>query len=112
MTGQATTIDRRSATTSVALVSGEELGRITTPTVLNSLAGRITGVSLQTNSGAPGGGIQMQIRGNNTILGGHEPLFVVDGVIYSNASIPSGAVSRATRRTLRRRPTRSTGSRT
>ena len=47
-------------------------------------------MNLQTNSGAPGGGIQMQIRGNYTILGGHDPLFVVDGVIYSNASIPSG----------------------
>src|SRR5690606_5372838 len=42
------------------------------------------------NSGAPGGGIQMQVRGNSTILGSHDPLFVVDGVIYSNASIPSG----------------------
>ena len=54
------------------------------------MAGKITGVSLQTNSGAPGGGIQMQIRGTNTLLGGFDPLFVVDGVIYSNVSIPGG----------------------
>lgn len=90
VTGQVTTIDRRSATTAIAYVSGEELGRVSSPTVLNSLAGRITGVNLQSNSGAPGGGIQMQVRGNSTILGGFDPLFVVDGVIYSNASIPSG----------------------
>lgn len=90
VTGQVTTIDRRSATTAIAYVSGEELGRVSSPTVLNSLAGRVAGVNLQSNSGAPGGGIQMQVRGNATILGGFDPLFVVDGVIYSNASIPGG----------------------
>lgn len=90
VTGQATTIDRRSATTAVAYVAGDDLQRVPSPTILNSLAGKITGVNLQTNSGAPGGGIQMQIRGNATLLGGYDPLYVVDGVIYSNASIPSG----------------------
>lgn len=90
VTGQATVIDRRSATTSIAYVGGEDLRRVPAPTVLNSLSGKITGVNLQTNSGAPGGGIQMQIRGNATLLGGFDPLYVVDGIIYSNASIPSG----------------------
>ena len=90
VTGQATTIERRSATTAVAYVSGDEVGQVPAPTVLNALNGKITGVNLQANSGAPGGGIQMQIRGNATILGGFDPLYVVDGVIYSNASIPSG----------------------
>jgi TonB-dependent starch-binding outer membrane protein SusC len=90
VTGQATSIERRSATTSIAYVSGEEVSKVQSPTVLNALAGKITGVNLQSNSGAPGGGTQMQIRGNSTILGGYDPLYVVDGVIYSNASIPSG----------------------
>jgi TonB-dependent starch-binding outer membrane protein SusC len=90
VTGQATSVDRRSATTSIAYVSGEEVSRVSAPTLLNALTGKVTGVNLQTNSGAPGGGIQMQIRGNATILGSFDPLYVVDGVIYSNASIPSG----------------------
>jgi TonB-dependent starch-binding outer membrane protein SusC len=90
VTGQATTIERRSATTAIAYVSGDELRNAPAPTVLDALTGKITGVNLQSNSGAPGGGIQMQIRGNATILGGFDPLYVVDGVIYSNASIPSG----------------------
>jgi TonB-dependent starch-binding outer membrane protein SusC len=90
VTGQATAIDRRSATTSIAYVSGEDVRRVSSPTVLNALQGKVTGVNLQTNSGAPGGGIQMQVRGNSTLLGGFDPLFVVDGVIYSNAAIPSG----------------------
>ncbi len=90
VTGQVTTVDRRSATTAISYVTGDEITRVSSPTVLNNLAGRVTGVNLQTNSGAPGGGIQMQVRGNATLLGGFDPLFVVDGVIYSNASIPSG----------------------
>jgi TonB-dependent starch-binding outer membrane protein SusC len=90
VTGQATTIERRSATTSVAYVSGSDVSNVSSPTLLNALTGKVTGVNLQTNSGAPGGGIQMQIRGNNTILGSFDPLYVVDGVIYSNASIPGG----------------------
>src|SRR4029079_15866591 len=46
--------------------------------------------NIQTNSGAPGGGAQIQIRGSNTVIGASDPLIIVDGVIYSNASIPSG----------------------
>jgi TonB-linked SusC/RagA family outer membrane protein len=90
VTGQATTIERRSATTSIALVTGDELQKVPAPTIESALNGRITGVNLQSNSGAPGGGMQIQVRGNNTILGGYDPLYVVDGVIYSNAVIPSG----------------------
>jgi len=90
VTGQATTVDRRSATTAVAHVSGEELNRVASPTIENALVGKVSGVNLQSNSGAPGGGIQMQIRGNNTILGSFDPLYVVDGVIYSNERIASG----------------------
>jgi len=90
VTGQATTVDVRSATTAVARVSGEELTQVAAPTIENALVGKVSGVNLQSNSGAPGGGIQMQIRGNNTILGAFDPLYVIDGVIYSNATIASG----------------------
>jgi TonB-linked SusC/RagA family outer membrane protein len=90
VTGQATNVERRSATTAIAYVSGEELSRVAAPTFENALTGKVTGVNLQSNSGAPGGGIQMQIRGNNTILGAYDPLYVIDGVIYSNERIASG----------------------
>ena len=90
VTGQATTVDRRSATTAVAMVSGEALNTVAAPTIQNALAGRVSGVNLQSNSGAPGGGIQMQVRGNNTILGSFDPLYVVDGVVYANDRISSG----------------------
>jgi TonB-linked SusC/RagA family outer membrane protein len=90
VTGQATTVERRSATTASAYVSGDEVTKVSAPTFENALTGKVTGVNIQSNSGAPGGGIQLQVRGNNTILGAFDPLYVVDGVIYSNEKIAGG----------------------
>ncbi len=45
-----------------------------------ALAGRLAGVDIQQSNGAPGGGVTMNIRGVNSITGGNQPLFVVDGV--------------------------------
>ena len=89
VTGQATQVERRSATTAIAYVSGEDVSKVASPTIENALTGKVAGVNLQSNSGAPGGGIQMQIRGNTTILGASDPLYVIDGVIYSNVRVPS-----------------------
>lgn len=93
VSGQATTVERRNLTTSVGYVSGEDVSKVASPTVENALYGKLAGVNIQSNSGAPGGGIQLQIRGSNTILGNFDPLFVVDGVIYSNARILGGRAS-------------------
>ena len=90
VTGQATVISKRNAITSTSNVDSAELKRVPAPAVDIALAGKIAGANIQTNSGAPGGGAQIQIRGSNTVIGASDPLIVVDGVIYSNASIPSG----------------------
>ncbi|MCR4340933.1 MAG: TonB-dependent receptor plug domain-containing protein, partial [Gemmatimonadaceae bacterium] len=50
----------------------------------------VVAADLHLDSAAGGAGIQMQIRGNNTILGAYDPLYVIDGVIYSNERIASG----------------------
>src|SRR5256712_170967 len=63
------------------------------PAVDRALAGRVPGAYVQQNSGAPGGGTQVQIRGSNTVIGSSNPLYVVDGVIYSDASISTGLFS-------------------
>ena len=44
-----------------------------------------------------------QIRGNNTILGGFDPLYVIDGIMYSNARVPSRPVHDRRRRGVNRR---------
>jgi TonB-linked SusC/RagA family outer membrane protein len=90
VTGQATVISKRNAITSTVNVDSAELNRVPAPSVDIALQGKVAGANIQTNDGAPGGGAQIQIRGSNTVIGASDPLIVVDGVIYSNASIPSG----------------------
>jgi len=97
VTGQATTTDKRVAATAVATVGGPELNRVPARSIESNLAGKVAGARMFENSGAPGGGAQIQIRGATSVLASGDPLYVVDGVIISNASISSGAssVSRA-----------------
>lgn len=97
VTGQATTVDRRVAATAVATVGAAELNRVPARSLEGNLAGKVAGARISDNSGAPGGGAQIQIRGATSVLGQGDPLFVVDGVIISNAGVSSGAsaISRA-----------------
>src|SRR6266403_881537 len=98
VTGQATAVDRRNLANAVATVSGEEVSRVSAQTVEQALQGKVVGASIQANSGAPGGGMQMRLRGVTSINGSSEPLYVVDGVVVSNVAIPSNqnAVTRST----------------
>lgn len=97
VTGAATTVDRRVAATAVATVNAAELNRVPARSIESNLAGKVAGARIFENSGAPGGGAQVQIRGATSVLGQGDPLYVVDGVIVSNAGISSGAsaISRA-----------------
>src|SRR5438874_374563 len=90
VTGQATGVERRNAAIATTNVSGQEVSAVPAPALDRALAGRVPGAIISQNSGAPGGGTQIQIRGNNTVIGNPDPLFVVDGVIYSDASLPTG----------------------
>ncbi|MBL0939928.1 MAG: SusC/RagA family TonB-linked outer membrane protein [Gemmatimonadaceae bacterium] len=91
VTGQATAVDRRVAATAVATVGGPELNRVPARSIESNLAGKVAGARIFENSGAPGGGAQIQIRGATSVLGQGDPLYVVDGVIISNAGTSSGA---------------------
>lgn len=90
VTGQATGVSRRNLANAVSSVSARELDRVPAASVEEALRGKVAGANIQSNSGAPGGGMQLQLRGVSTILGNHRPLYVVDGVIVSDQTIPSG----------------------
>lgn len=60
-------------------VKGEELAKQNTATPMDALKGMSAGVTITSNSGAPGAGTKVTIRGTGTI-GNSEPLYVVDGV--------------------------------
>lgn len=93
VTGQQTGIERRNAAIATSVVTGADVTGVPAPTVDRALQAKVPGAIISQNSGAPGGGTQIQIRGAKTVIGASDPLFVVDGVIYSNASISSGLFS-------------------
>ncbi|MCG7859472.1 TonB-dependent receptor plug domain-containing protein, partial [Flavihumibacter sediminis] len=47
------------------------------------------------NSGAPGGGVSIRLRGVSTVAGSSQPLFVIDGVIVNNDQFATGTGTRA-----------------
>jgi len=98
VTGQATGVERRNLANAVATVSGEDVSRVSAQTVEQALQGKVVGASIQANSGAPGGGMQMRMRGVTSINASSEPLYVIDGVVVSNVAIPSNqnAVTKST----------------
>ncbi|HEX8851397.1 MAG TPA: SusC/RagA family TonB-linked outer membrane protein [Gemmatimonadaceae bacterium] len=90
VTGTATTVSSVNAANAVAVVSGEQLNRVPSQTVDNALQGKVAGATITQNSGAPGGGTQIQVRGPSTIYGSFTPLYVIDGVIVDNSQIANG----------------------
>ncbi len=91
ITGQSTGIERQNLPNAVATVDAADLTRAPTGTLESALQGKIPGALIQANSGAPGGGIQINLRGVSTILAPVDPLIVVDGIVVSNEAIPNGA---------------------
>lgn len=89
VSGVATPATRREVPNTVETVSGEAVaGAPAITSIDQALQGRITGAVISENSGQPGGGISIRLRGTNSILGGAEPLYVIDGVIIDNSSAP------------------------
>ncbi|MFD2605811.1 SusC/RagA family TonB-linked outer membrane protein [Euzebyella marina] len=69
---------------SVENVAGEELTRVAQENVLNSLSGKVAGVTLN-NTGGTGSSVSMVIRGAISLSSDNQPLFVIDGVPVANS---------------------------
>ena len=69
---------------SVGKVGGEELTRVAQENVLNSMAGKVSGVTISSTGGA-GSSVNMIIRGASSMSSDNQPLFVIDGVPMSNS---------------------------
>ncbi len=69
---------------SVGKVNGDELTRVVQENVLNSMAGKVTGVQISSTGGA-GSSVSMVIRGATSMSTDNQPLFVVDGVPMSSS---------------------------
>jgi TonB-linked SusC/RagA family outer membrane protein len=72
------TARRQDLTGSISSVTSEQLAKVPVTTTDQALQGRAAGVQVTNNDGAPGAGVQVQIRGIGT-FGSSDPLYVVDG---------------------------------
>lgn len=89
-------------TGSIAKVSSKDIENQPVTNVLSAAQGRMSGVSITQNSGVPGGGFDIQIRGKNSIRReGNEPLYIIDGVpilsetpsLYSASILPYASIN-------------------
>lgn len=79
-------IKKESLTGSLQTLEDKKLLDVTTPSVENLLAGKATGVYVNTGGGKPGSVGKVIIRGKTTVNGNTDPLWVIDGVIIGNSS--------------------------
>ena len=86
---------RKALTGAVTTVKNDELLQAST-SFDNILGGAVAGLDATSSSGQPGASINIRIRGGNSINGGNEPLYVIDGVlIYNSNSATKTGVSYA-----------------
>jgi TonB-dependent starch-binding outer membrane protein SusC len=71
--------ERRDITGSVSSLKAAEFEGEAVASFSQGMQGKIAGVNITTANGAPGGNMIVRIRGNNSVLGSNDPLYVVDG---------------------------------
>ena len=81
--------EKKSLGYAITEVSGDEVNTVKEQNVVNSLAGKVSGVVLTQSGSGIGSGTRVIIRGNNSLTGNNQPLYVVDGVPMDNAGFGS-----------------------
>lgn len=89
ITGLAATVKRSNLANAVASISSKELTGITSQNTMDgALYGKFTGADIRANSGAPGGGYSIRLRGVTSVFLNQQPTYIVDGVYVDNSTIP------------------------
>ncbi len=79
-------VKKSDLTGSAQRLNREDIMRDNPLNILQAMQGKLAGVNVTQNDGAPGAGLSIRIRGSNSFLGGTEPLYVIDGVPFNNSS--------------------------
>lgn len=78
--------DQKTLSYSASSINSEELSKSANATVMSGIQGKVAGVNINSNSGAPGSSTKVIIRGYSSLAGGNNPIYVVDGVPLDNTS--------------------------
>ncbi len=77
----------------ISKITSSEIQRQPVTNPLAAMIGRIPGMYIQQSSGIPGSNFTVRIRGRNSIDGGNDPLYVIDGVPFISESLSSSYAS-------------------
>lgn len=72
------------------VVSGSELTNVKSDNLMNSLNGKVAGVTISPSTSGVGGSSKVILRGNKNAFGTNQPLYVIDGMPISNAGNANG----------------------
>lgn len=72
--------NRKTLTSSISSVSAKDIENLPMPSADQMMQGRAAGVLVSSNSGTPGGGVSVRVRGSTSINANNDPLYVVDGI--------------------------------
>src|SRR4029079_15558713 len=86
VTGVSAGTTRKQLGSYISTVKGDDLTKGATSNVLGALQGKTAGAQIVQNSGDPGGGISVRLRGISSVNSSSEPLYIIDGVIVNNAT--------------------------
>ena len=86
------TVKKSDATGSVMSVEADQLNKGLATSPADLLQGKTPGVQITTNSGAPGAGSKIRIRGGSSLSASNDPLIVIDGLPISSTDISGGDV--------------------
>jgi TonB-dependent starch-binding outer membrane protein SusC len=75
-----TTQEKKNITGAVTTIGVDAISKLPLPSIDQALQGRAPGVVVTQNTGAPGEGVAVRIRGAGSINSGNSPLYIVDGV--------------------------------
>jgi TonB-linked SusC/RagA family outer membrane protein len=79
--------NRKTITSAITSIKAEEISNIPASSSDQLLQGRASGVQVSSNSGTPGGGVSVRIRGTSSINASSEPLYVIDGIPVQSSNL-------------------------
>jgi TonB-linked SusC/RagA family outer membrane protein len=87
VTGLTGEIPRAQLGNSIAKIAGDDIVKVPVTSVMDALAGKVAGMRVSKNSGTPGAGTYITLRGRKSVTGSSQPLYVVDGVPIDNSFV-------------------------
>ncbi|MBW8244163.1 SusC/RagA family TonB-linked outer membrane protein [Muricauda oceani] len=87
------TVSEKERTGNIVAIGAEVIDKQPVGNPLAAMQGHLSGVNIVQNTGVPGGGFEIEVRGRNFINGVSDPLYIVDGVPFGSQSLGSTSMS-------------------